>query len=189
MCGIAGIFDFSDNDINPEIANRIGASLEHRGPDYSEVQFIKNNVVFIHTRLAIIDLDQRSNQPFKSDDKRFTIVFNGEIYNYREIRKELEALGVSFRTEGDTEVLLYGYIEFGEQILQKLRGQFAFAIFDSFENSVFLARDRIGIKPLYYLLNDKFSKKKIPYANKQYTKHKTNKYKQITDHIIQIPYY
>ena len=116
MCGIAGIFDFSDNDINPEIANRIGASLEHRGPDYSEVQFIKNNVVFIHTRLAIIDLDQRSNQPFKSDDKRFTIVFNGEIYNYREIRKELEALGVSFRTEGDTEVLLYGYIEFGEQI-------------------------------------------------------------------------
>lgn len=156
MCGIAGIFDFSDNDINPEIANRIGASLEHRGPDYSEVQFIKNNVVFIHTRLAIIDLDQRSNQPFKSDDKRFTIVFNGEIYNYREIRKELEALGVSFRTEGDTEVLLYGYIEFGEQILQKLRGQFAFAIFDSFENSVFLARDRIGIKPLYYSLNDEF---------------------------------
>ena len=147
MCGIAGIFDFSDNDINPEIANRIGASLEHRGPDYSEVQFIKNNVVFIHTRLAIIDLDQRSNQPFKSNDKRFTIVFNGEIYNYREIRKELEILGVNFRTEGDTEVLLYGYIEFGDQILQKLRGQFAFAIFDSFENSVFLARDRIGIKP------------------------------------------
>ena len=156
MCGIAGIFDFSDNDINPEIANRIGASLEHRGPDYSAVQFIKNNVVFIHTRLAIIDLDQRSNQPFKSDDKRFTIVFNGEIYNYREIRKELEALGVNFRTEGDTEVLLYVYIEFGEQILQKLRGQFAFAIFDSFENSVFLARDRIGIKPLYYSLNDEF---------------------------------
>ena len=74
----------------------------------------------------------------------------------KEIRKELEGLGVNFKTEGDTEVLLYGYIEFGEKILQKLRGQFAFAIFDSFENSVFLARDRIGIKPLYYSLNDEF---------------------------------
>ena len=153
MCGIAGIFNFSDNKINPEIANIMGASLEHRGPDFSDIQFIKNNVVFIHTRLAIIDLDKRSNQPFRSDDERFTIVFNGEIYNFKEIRKELENLGFKFRTAGDTEVLLNGYIEFGEQILHKLRGQFAFAIFDSLENTVFLARDRVGIKPLYYSLN------------------------------------
>ena len=153
MCGIAGIFNFSDNKINPEIANIMGASLEHRGPDFSDIQFIKNNVVFIHTRLAIIDLDKRSNQPFRSDDERFTIVFNGEIYNFKEIRKELENLGFKFRTTGDTEVLLNGYIEFGEQILHKLRGQFAFAIFDSLENKVFLARDRVGIKPLYYSLN------------------------------------
>ena len=83
MCGIAGIFNFSDNKINPEIANIMGASLEHRGPDFSDIQFIKNNVVFIHTRLAIIDLDKRSNQPFRSDDERFTIVFNGEIYNFK----------------------------------------------------------------------------------------------------------
>ena len=156
MCGIAGIFNFSDNKINPEIANIMGASLEHRGPDFSDIQFIKNNVVFIHTRLAIIDLDKRSNQPFRSDDERFTIVFNGEIYNFKEIRKELENLGFKFRTTGDTEVLLNGYIEFGEQILHKLRGQFAFAIFDSLENTVFLARDRVGIKPLYYSLNKEF---------------------------------
>ena len=154
MCGIAGIFNFSDTKINPEIANIMGASLEHRGPDFSDIQFIKNNVVFIHTRLAIIDLDKRSNQPFKSNDERFTIVFNGEIYNFKEIRKELENLGFKFRTTGDTEVLLNGYIEFGEQILHKLRGQFAFAIFDSLENTVFLARDRVGIKPLYYSLNE-----------------------------------
>ena len=154
MCGIAGIYNFDQSKINPEISNLIKDSLEHRGPDFSKVEYIEDNVALIHTRLAIIDLDQRSNQPMFSKDNRFSIVFNGEIYNFKEIRKTLEAKGVNFYTDGDTEVLLEGYIHFGSDVLELLRGQFSFAIYDSKENSFFLARDRVGIKPLYFALID-----------------------------------
>ena len=157
MCGIAGILNFDNSKVNPEIANVIKSSLEHRGPDFSKVDYINENVAMIHSRLAIIDLDDRSNQPMFSEDKRFSIVFNGEIYNYKEIRKSLEQKGVSFQTDGDTEVLLKGFIFHGSNILQLLRGQFAFAIHDSYEGSFFLARDRVGIKPLYFsIYNDVF---------------------------------
>tara|TARA_B100001939_G_scaffold331373_1_gene329302 strand:- start:113 stop:1954 length:1842 start_codon:yes stop_codon:yes gene_type:complete len=157
MCGIAGILNFDNSKVNPEIANVIKSSLEHRGPDFSKVDYINENVAMIHSRLAIIDLDDRSNQPMFSEDKRFSIVFNGEIYNYKEIRKSLEQKGVSFQTDGDTEVLLKGFIFHGRNILQLLRGQFAFAIHDSYEESFFLARDRVGIKPLYFsIYNDVF---------------------------------
>ena len=157
MCGIAGILNFDNSKVNPEIANVIKSSLEHRGPDFSKVDYINENVAMIHSRLAIIDLDDRSNQPMFSEDKRFSIVFNGEIYNYKEIRKSLEQKGVSFQTDGDTEVLLKGFIFHGSNILQLLRGQFAFAIHDSYEESFFLARDRVGIKPLYFsIYNDVF---------------------------------
>ena len=157
MCGIAGILNFDNSKVNPEIANVIKSSLEHRGPDFSKVDYINENVAMIHSRLAIIDLDNRSNQPMFSEDKRFSIVFNGEIYNYKEIRKSLEQKGVSFQTDGDTEVLLKGFIFHGSNILQLLRGQFAFAIHDSYEESFFLARDRVGIKPLYFsIYNDVF---------------------------------
>ena len=154
MCGIAGIYNFDQSKIDPEITNSIKGSLEHRGPDFSKIEYIDNKVVLIHTRLAIIDLDQRSNQPMVSKDKRYSIVFNGEIYNFKEIRKTLEAKGVNFYTDGDTEVLLEGYIHFGSDVLQLLRGQFSFAIYDSKEKSFFLARDRVGIKPLYFALNN-----------------------------------
>ena len=154
MCGIAGIYNFDQSKINPEISNLIKDSLEHRGPDFSKVEYIEDNVALIHTRLAIIDLDQRSNQPMFSKDNRFSIVFNGEIYNFKEIRKTLEAKGVNFYTDGDTEVLLEGYIHFGSDVLKLLRGQFSFAIYDSKEESFFLARDRVGIKPLYFALID-----------------------------------
>tara|TARA_B100000003_G_scaffold208905_1_gene231120 strand:+ start:2464 stop:4305 length:1842 start_codon:yes stop_codon:yes gene_type:complete len=157
MCGIAGILNFDNSNVNPEIANVIKSSLEHRGPDFSKVDYINESVAMIHSRLAIIDLDDRSNQPMFSEDKRFSIVFNGEIYNYKEIRKSLEQKGVSFQTDGDTEVLLKGFIFHGSNILQLLRGQFAFAIHDSYEESFFLARDRVGIKPLYFsIYNDVF---------------------------------
>jgi len=157
MCGIAGILNFDNSKVNPEIANVIKSSLEHRGPDFSKVDYINENVAMIHSRLAIIDLDNSSNQPIFSEDKRFSIVFNGEIYNYKEIRKSLEQKGVSFQTDGDTEVLLKGFIFHGSNILQLLRGQFAFAIHDSYEESFFLARDRVGIKPLYFsIFNDVF---------------------------------
>ena len=154
MCGIAGIVNFDQSKINPELANGIKKSLEHRGPDFSKVDYINENVALIHTRLSIIDLDQRSNQPMYSKDNRFSIVFNGEIYNFREIRKTLEEKGVRFFTDGDTEVLLEGFIHYGSKILDLLRGQFAFAIYDSLEGSFFLARDRVGIKPLYFALLD-----------------------------------
>ena len=154
MCGIAGIVNFDQSKINPELANGIKKSLEHRGPDFSKVDYINENVALIHTRLSIIDLDQRSNQPMYSKDNRFSIVFNGEIYNYREIRKTLEEKGVRFFTDGDTEVLLEGFVHYGSKILDLLRGQFAFAIYDSLEGSFFLARDRVGIKPLYFSLLD-----------------------------------
>jgi len=157
MCGIAGILNFDQSKINPELANGIKKSLEHRGPDFSKVDYINENVALIHTRLSIIDLDQRSNQPMHSKDKRFSIVFNGEIYNFREIRKTLEEKGVRFITDGDTEVLLEGFVHYGSKILDLLRGQFAFAIYDSLKGSFFLARDRVGIKPLYFsLLDDVF---------------------------------
>ena len=154
MCGIAGIINFDQSKINPELANGIKKSLEHRGPDFSKVDYINENVALIHTRLSIIDLDQRSNQPMHSKDKRYSIVFNGEIYNFREIRKTLEEKGVRFFTDGDTEVLLEGFVHYGSKILDLLRGQFAFAIYDSLEGSFFLARDRVGIKPLYFSLFD-----------------------------------
>jgi len=154
MCGIAGIVNFDHSKINPELANRIKKSLEHRGPDFSKVDYIDENVALIHTRLSIIDLDKRSNQPMHSRDKRYSIVFNGEIYNFREIRKILEGKGVRFSTDGDTEVLLEGFIYFGSKILDLLRGQYAFAIYDSLEGSFFLARDKVGIKPLYFSLVD-----------------------------------
>ena len=154
MCGIAGIVNFDQSKINPELANGIKKSLEHRGPDFSKVDYINENVALIHTRLSIIDLDQRSNQPMYSKDNRFSIVFNGEIYNFREIRKTLEEKGVRFFTDGDTEVLLEGFVHYGSKILDLLRGQFAFAIYDSLEGSFFLARDRVGIKPLYFSLFD-----------------------------------
>ena len=153
MCGIGGIININNSKIDPNIIENIKDSLEHRGPDNSSIKYINESNCFVHTRLSIIDLNDRSNQPFQNEDKRYTLVFNGEIYNYKEIRKELEDLGVGFTTEGDTEVLLKGFIEYGPNVLEKLRGQFAFAIYDSTEESLFLARDRIGIKPLYLSSN------------------------------------
>ena len=150
MCGIGGIINTNNSKIDPNIIENIKDSLEHRGPDNSSIKYISESNCFVHTRLSIIDLNDRSNQPFQSSDGRYTLVFNGEIYNFKEIRKDLESIGISFNNEGDTEVLLKGFIEHGEGILEKLRGQFAFAIYDEGEESVFLARDRVGIKPLYF---------------------------------------
>ena len=150
MCGIGGIVNTNNSKIDPNIIENIKDSLEHRGPDNSSVKHISESNCFVHTRLSIIDLNDRSNQPFQSADGRYTLVFNCEIYNYKEIRKDLESIGINFNTKGDTEVLLKGFIEHGEGILEKLRGQFAFAIYDDSEESIFLARDRIGIKPLYF---------------------------------------
>lgn len=125
----------------------------HRGPDSFGYDKI-DNVSFGHRRLSIIDLSECSNQPMRNHNDRFTIVFNGEIYNYREIREELCGLGYVFKTDGDTEVLLNAYEAFGVKVLDRLIGMFAFVLYDSLTKEFFIARDRLGVKPLFYTIND-----------------------------------
>jgi len=146
MCGIVGIVGL-DQIQNPEqVANQMVEKMKHRGPNDSSVLKM-DDVVFGHARLSIIDLGDQSNQPFVSSDGRYTIVFNGEIYNYLEIKKVLD---YPFKTSSDTEVLLAAYIKWGKDCCRMLNGMFAFAIYDNQTNEVFVARDRLGIKPLYF---------------------------------------
>lgn len=150
MCGIVGFYSFIKNkDI---IINNQLETIRHRGPDDKNF-YVHNNIALGHTRLAIIDIKQGS-QPMHSIDGRFTIVFNGEIYNYLELRQHLVSKGIDFKTYSDTEVLLNMYILYGEDCVCKLNGMFSFAIYDKEKNSLFLARDHFGIKPLYYVYND-----------------------------------
>lgn len=143
MCGIYfSNYLFSESKIKQKLDK-----IASRGPDFQGI-YIKDSNCFGHNRLAIIDLDERSNQPMQFD--QFIIVFNGEIYNYLDIKKELLAKGVYFNTTSDTEVLLKGYVFWGEKVLDKINGMFAFAIYDEIKNIVFIARDRLGVKPLYY---------------------------------------
>lgn len=151
MCGISGIYNFSSTASKANICEMIKNS-RHRGPD-GEGYFIHNNIALGHTRLSIIDLSNNANQPFVSLDQNYIIVFNGEIYNYLELRKELEKDFV-FRTESDTEVLLNSYIKWGEEALHKFNGMFAFAIYNKNTGDLFCARDRFGVKPFYYFLNE-----------------------------------
>jgi len=154
MCGIVGCYWKSAVPENAEaILREANDQLSKRGPD-AEGIYINENLGLGHRRLSIIDTSAKSNQPFFSDDKSLTIVFNGEIFNFRELREELIKKGHSFRTSGDTEVLLKAYQSFGKKCLNKLNGFFAFAIFDHNKQSLFLARDRFGIKPLVYCNTD-----------------------------------
>ena len=151
MCGIAGfvsrplVTEASALDATRQMLTRMHA----RGPD-AEGLWSSQDVVLGHRRLAIIDLDARANQPMTSPDGRYAIVFNGEIYNFRELRRKLEMEGVAFRTSSDTEVLLELFAREGSDMLHRLRGMFAFAIWDTQSRELFLARDPYGIKPLYY---------------------------------------
>ena len=154
MCGIAGIFRqnrITQDDI--DLVNCQNDIQKHRGPD-DEGLYTDRNCVLGHRRLAIIDLSKDGRQPFVSNDGRFQLVYNGEIYNYIELREELKLLGRRFKTKTDTEVLLQAYQQYGEACLPKFNGMFAFAIYDSLRQSLFLARDRVGIKPLYYAIID-----------------------------------
>lgn len=129
-----------------EVADKL-KSIEFRGPDYMGIRK-ENHLTFGHLRLAILDLDKRSNQPMVY--KNLTIVFNGEIYNYLDIRDELIGLGYQFKTESDTEVLLIGYYEWKTKLLDRINGMFAFSIYNSDTNEIFSCRDRLGVKPFYY---------------------------------------
>lgn len=154
MCGITGIVgNIEDADL--AWLGTANERLRHRGPDASGIWIAPDHcAAFGHRRLSIIDTGHASDQPFVSDDQRLILVFNGEIYNYLELRAELEALGSRFRTQGDTEVLLAAYRQWGEDCLQRLNGMWAFAIWDrrrgAGHETLFIARDRVGEKPFYY---------------------------------------
>lgn len=148
MCGIAGILRTDGEDVPPGYMAAMVATLRHRGPD-GEGMFFRPGMAFGHTRLKIIDLTSASDQPILDDEADLALIFNGEIYNYLELRSELKALGHDFRSEGDGEVLLKAYKAWGARCLAKLNGMFAFAIWDGRKQELFLARDRFGEKPLY----------------------------------------
>ena len=158
MCGIGG-FSFSlETTSSKEILSKILNKISHRGPDDQGIyEDFGNKVGLAHTRLSIQDLSSLGHQPMLSDDKKIALVFNGEIYNFSELRAYLEEKGVKFNGHSDSEVLLRLYIEEGKGMLSKLNGIFAFAIWDQLTQNLFLARDNFGIKPLYYTsLNNNF---------------------------------
>ena len=147
MCGIAGYFDRS-NKASETVLNRMLTRINHRGPDECGI-YINNNVGFGSVRLSIIDIEG-GHQPMPNEDLTLWIVFNGEIFNYVELKKDLEEKGHNFRTQSDTEVILHLFEEYGEDCLSKLNGQFVFSVWDKNKNELFIARDRVGIRPLYY---------------------------------------
>lgn len=156
MCGICGIINFNYKAVEERSLRSMMFAMRHRGPD-DDGTFLKNNIGIGFVRLSIIDLSMAGHQPMFSNDKRYAIILNGEIYNYIELREELKSKGYIFMSGSDTEVLLNSYIEWGEPCLHRLNGMFAFAILDTITNDLFIARDRFGIKPLYYYFDqDRF---------------------------------
>ncbi|HMU56336.1 MAG TPA: asparagine synthase (glutamine-hydrolyzing) [Nitrospira sp.] len=152
MCGIAGLMRREPRGVDVDILLRMIAVLRHRGPDGYGV-FTGSQVGLAHARLSIIDVTGGA-QPLTNEDGRIAVTFNGEIFNYVELREELAAAGHTFRTRSDTEVLVHGYEQWGHSLVERLNGQFAFAIYDGRDRSLFLARDRFGIRPLFYCLMD-----------------------------------
>src|SRR5581483_10128801 len=153
MCGVAGIYayHYAANPIRREELLRIRDHMRSRGPDASGCWISRDERVGLgHRRLSVIDLSAAANQPMRSGDGKLVISFNGEIYNYRALRRELERQGCRFTTESDTEVLLQLYRARGTEMFHALRGMYAFALWDEDRASLLLARDPYGIKPLYY---------------------------------------
>ncbi len=154
MCGICGELRLDGREAPLESIAAMLPRLERRGPDHGG-SHADGPVALGHRRLAIIDLSERANQPMVDADLGLVLVFNGAIYNYRELREELRALGYRFFTEGDSEVILKAYHAWGEACVERLHGMFAFAVWHAHRQTLFLARDRLGIKPLYYSLDDR----------------------------------
>ena len=155
MCGICGIINFKNETVQEAPVRKMMQIMKHRGPD-DEGIFLEENVGLGFVRLSIIDLSPAGHQPMSSHDERYVIVYNGEIYNYIELRNDLKSLGYSFKTNSDTEVLLASYIEWGEECLHRFNGMWAFVIYDRIQKRIFAARDRYGIKPFYYCMTNDF---------------------------------
>lgn len=154
MCGIAGIVKLTNDTVNRDELNCMGQYMQNRGPDYTGI-WINDNVGLCHTRLGIIDLSAQGNQPMLSNDKKTAITFNGEIYNFKQLKAELQATGEYFNTNSDTEVLLVGYKKWGiNKLVTKINGMFAFCIYDDKHKRFYLVRDRLGKKPIYYYVDN-----------------------------------
>lgn len=149
MCGIAGIFNLNGEPVSPVILRKMTDAIAHRGPD-GEGHWIDGNVGLGHRRLAIIDLSSAGHQPMISANQRFVLSYNGEVYNFRKLRVELEAEGYQFHSQTDSEVVLNALVAWGIKALNRFNGMFALALWDRHERKLLLARDRYGIKPLYY---------------------------------------
>lgn len=153
MCGIAGQYALSGGEPDEMLVRRMSGRLAHRGPD-GEGFFSDGHVALAHRRLSIIDLSEDAVQPMSNEDGSLLLVFNGEIYNYRELRKELLLLAHRFRSESDSEVILHAFEEWGPGCLARFNGMWAFALYDRVSGELFCARDRFGIKPFYYAITD-----------------------------------
>lgn len=149
MCGIAGVFNMDGAPVSPVELRKMTDAIAHRGPD-SEGFYIDNFIGLGHRRLAILDLSRAGHQPMMADDGNFILSYNGEIYNFQELRSQLEKCGHNFRSQTDSEVVLHAYMEWGAECVSRFNGMFAFAIWDKTRQRLFLGRDRYGIKPLYY---------------------------------------
>src|SRR3989338_10452812 len=152
MCGICG-FNWEDRQLVKDMA----CQIKHRGPD-QEGYYTDSNVSLGHKRLSIIDLSEKGKQPMSNEDGSVWLVYNGEIYNFAEIKEKLEKKGHKFKSHTDSEVIVHAYEEYGVKCVEQFNGMFAFAIWDSKNKKIFLSRDRLGIKPLYYYFDKKDNK-------------------------------
>lgn len=153
MCGITGVINLDTDEPLNEIVQRMNLAIAHRGPDADGI-FLENTIALGHRRLSIIDTSEAGNQPFYSEDKNIVVVFNGEIYNYIELKHELSQ-DYTFKTSSDTEVIIAAYLKWGVKCVEHFIGMFAIAIFDKIKNKTILFRDRLGIKPIYFFQKEK----------------------------------
>jgi asparagine synthase (glutamine-hydrolysing) len=157
MCGISGIYNLNNNPVSLETLKRFTDSMVHRGPDGAGYELFDNETLGLgQRRLSILDLSEAGKQPMSYAEGRYWITYNGEIFNFIEVREELQQLGHSFKSDTDTEVILAAYAQWGKACLDKFNGMWAFVIWDEQDKTLFLARDRFGIKPLYYTSNPEF---------------------------------
>ena len=154
MCGILGIYNLDGSSVSKDSIIEMGNQINHRGPD-GEGFFIQNNMGFVHKRLAILDPSENGLQPMHSKDGKWVVIFNGCIYNFKELRKELIEKGQTFNSESDTEVICEGLAAYGTTFFERFNGMFAIGAWNTEEEKLYISRDRYGIKPLYYWFNRK----------------------------------
>src|SRR6266850_4626033 len=155
MCGIVGALSLKGTRIDEEVIASMRQQILHRGPDDQGI-YLDSNLGLGHTRLSIIDLSPLGHQPMSSESGDTWVVYNGEIYNFEQVRKDLEELGHQFRSKTDTEVIIHAYEQWGENLVERLNGMFAFALWDDRRKKLLLFRDRLGVKPLFYYLDQNY---------------------------------